>query len=94
MPRDIGDGGRSAAPRKHLMLHNMTSAFVTFTSHVAGKDPTGSIPIRAITSVTTRKDGQRTHAVSIVTAGNTIDMNSAGSALSLAYSLRRDTAGS
>lgn len=32
------------------------------------------IPIRAITSVTTRKDGLRNHAVSIITAGNTIDM--------------------
>jgi len=32
------------------------------------------IPIRAITSVTTKKDGLRNHAVSIVTAGNTIDM--------------------
>ena len=32
------------------------------------------IPIKAITSVTTRKDGLRNWAVSIVTAGNTIDM--------------------
>ncbi|MBA3782398.1 MAG: hypothetical protein H0X12_11180 [Nocardioides sp.] len=32
------------------------------------------IPIRAITSVTTKKDGLRNHAVSIITGGNTIDM--------------------
>lgn len=32
------------------------------------------IPIRAITSVTTKKDGMRNHAVSIITGGNTIDM--------------------
>lgn len=32
------------------------------------------IPIRAITSVTTRKDGLTNHAVSIITGGNTIDM--------------------
>jgi hypothetical protein len=32
------------------------------------------IPIKAITSVTTRKNGLRNWAVSIVTAGNTIDM--------------------
>lgn len=35
---------------------------------------TEMIPIRQITSVTTRKDGLRNYAVSIVTAGNTIDM--------------------
>ena len=35
---------------------------------------TEMIPIRHITSVTTRKDGLRNHAVSIATAGNTIDM--------------------
>lgn len=32
------------------------------------------IPIRAITSVTTKKDGILNHAVSIITGGNTIDM--------------------
>lgn len=32
------------------------------------------IPMRAITSVTTKKDGLRNWAVSIITAGNTIDM--------------------
>ncbi len=32
------------------------------------------MPIRAITSVTSRRDGMRYHAVSLVTAGNTIDM--------------------
>jgi hypothetical protein len=35
---------------------------------------TEMIPMRHITSVTTRKDGLRNYAVSIVTAGNTIDM--------------------
>lgn len=35
---------------------------------------TEMIPIRHVTSVTTRKDGLRNYAVSIVTAGNTIDM--------------------
>lgn len=44
---------------------------------IAGARKGGSsemIPIRRITSVTTRKDGLRNYAVSIVTAGNTIDM--------------------
>lgn len=44
---------------------------------IAGARKGGSsemIPIRHITSVTTRKDGLRNYAVSIVTAGNTIDM--------------------
>lgn len=35
---------------------------------------TEMIPIKAVTSVTTKKDGLRNWAVSIVTAGNTIDM--------------------
>lgn len=35
---------------------------------------TEMIPIRSITSVTTRKDGLTNHAVSIITGGNTIDM--------------------
>lgn len=35
---------------------------------------TEMIPIRAITSVTTKKDGFANHAVSIITGGNTIDM--------------------
>lgn len=42
---------------------------------ITGRRPSSEmIPVRAITSVTTRKDGLRNHAVSIVTAGNTIDM--------------------
>ena len=44
---------------------------------IAGARKGGSsemIPMKAITSVTTKKDGLRNHAVSIVTAGNTIDM--------------------
>lgn len=32
------------------------------------------IPIRAITSVTTKKDGLMNHAVSIIAGGNSIDM--------------------
>lgn len=32
------------------------------------------IPIKAITSVTTRKDGLRNWAVSVITSGNAIDM--------------------
>lgn len=35
---------------------------------------TEMIPIKAITSVTTRKDGLRNYAVSVITAGNTVDM--------------------
>lgn len=35
---------------------------------------TEMIPMRAVTSVTTRKDGLRNYAVSIITAGNTIDL--------------------
>jgi hypothetical protein len=35
---------------------------------------TEMIPIRAITSISTRKDGLRNWAVSIITGGNTIDM--------------------
>lgn len=50
---------------------------MTGAALVAGVRKGGSsemIPIRHITSVTTRKDGLRNYAVSIVTAGNTIDM--------------------
>ena len=50
---------------------------LTGAALIAGVRKGGStemIPIRHITSVTTRKDGLRNHAVSIVTAGNTIDM--------------------
>lgn len=50
---------------------------VTGAALVAGARKGGSsemIPIRAITSVTTKKDGLRNHAVSIITGGNTIDM--------------------
>lgn len=35
---------------------------------------TEMIPIKHITSVTTRKDGLVNYAVSIITAGNTVDM--------------------
>lgn len=35
---------------------------------------TEMIPIRAITSVTTKKDGLRNHAVSVIAPGNSIDM--------------------
>ena len=35
---------------------------------------TEMIPIKAVTSVTTRKDGIRNHAVSIIAGGNSIDM--------------------
>lgn len=35
---------------------------------------TETIPVRAITSVTTKKDGLRNHAVSVITSGNSIDM--------------------
>lgn len=35
---------------------------------------TETIPVKAITSVTTRKDGLRNWAVSVITAGNTLDM--------------------
>lgn len=45
-----------------------------FGASVRKGGSTEMIPIRAITSVTTRKDGLRNHAVSIITAGNTIDM--------------------
>lgn len=50
---------------------------LTGAALVAGVRKGGStemIPIRHITSVTTRKDGLRNHAVSIITAGNSIDM--------------------
>jgi hypothetical protein len=50
---------------------------LTGAALIAGVRKGGSsemIPIRHITSVTTRRDGLRNHAVSIVTAGNTIDM--------------------
>lgn len=35
---------------------------------------TEMIPVRAISSVTTRKDGMLNYAVSIIASGNTIDM--------------------
>lgn len=56
---------------------------ITATRALGGALLTGSIrkgggtemmPIRAITSVTTRKDGLRNYAVSVIAAGNTIDM--------------------
>lgn len=56
---------------------------VTMTRALGGALVTGSlrkggasevIPIRAITSVTTKKDGLRNWAVSIITSGNSIDM--------------------
>jgi hypothetical protein len=50
---------------------------MTGAALLAGARKGGSsemIPIRHITSVTTKKDGLRNYAVSIVTAGNTIDM--------------------
>lgn len=56
---------------------------VTATRALGGALLTGSLrkgggtemmPIRAITSVTTRKDGLRNYAVSVIAAGNTIDM--------------------
>lgn len=56
---------------------------ITATRALGGALLTGSlrkggstemIPIRQITSITTKKDGLRNYAVSIVTPGNTIDM--------------------
>lgn len=56
---------------------------VTMTRALGGALVTGSlrkggasemIPVRAITSVTTKKDGLRNWAVQIITSGNTIDM--------------------
>lgn len=56
---------------------------ITATRALGGALLTGSLrkggatemmPIRAITSVTTRKDGLRNYAVSVIAAGNTIDM--------------------
>lgn len=43
---------------------------------VAGRKGGGTemIPIKAISSISTRKDGLRNWAVSIITGGNTIDM--------------------
>jgi hypothetical protein len=35
---------------------------------------TEMIPVKAITSVTTKKDGLRNYAVSVITSGNTLDM--------------------
>lgn len=42
--------------------------------HVRKGGGTEMIPIRAITSITTKKDGLLNHAVSIITSGNTVDM--------------------
>lgn len=42
---------------------------------LSGRQPQSEmIPVRAITSVSSRRDGLRYHAVSIITAGNTVDM--------------------
>jgi hypothetical protein len=45
-----------------------------FVGHARKGGGSEMIPIRHITSVTTKKDGLTNWAVSIVTAGNTIDM--------------------
>lgn len=56
---------------------------ITATRALGGALITGSlrkggstemIPVKAITSVTTRKDGLRNYAVSVITSGNTLDM--------------------
>lgn len=49
---------------------------LTGAALIAGRKGGGTemIPIRSITSVTTKKDGIRNHAVSIITGGNSIDM--------------------
>lgn len=56
---------------------------VTMTRALGGALVTGSlrkggatevIPVKAITSVTTKKDGIRNYAVSVITSGNTLDM--------------------
>ncbi|WP_104106696.1 hypothetical protein [Nocardioides sp. 616] len=50
---------------------------ITGAALITGARKGGStemIPVRAITSVTTKKDGLRNHSVSIITGGNTIDM--------------------
>lgn len=54
----------------------MTVTRLVTTGGLAGRKGGGTemILMRAITSVTTKKDRLRNHAVSIVTAGNTIDM--------------------
>ncbi len=56
---------------------------ITATRALGGALLTGSlrkggstemIPVKSITSVTTKKDGLRNYAVSVITSGNTLDM--------------------